>query len=102
MQGDFRSCENFARGLAAAGVLVHTAACNMAGDVARKPWTDDLDAQPFSDQFRPVEQTKTIGLSAMREAIEEIMEGAVVYNSCEKAGHELRPEPRRQIPYLNV
>jgi hypothetical protein len=59
MQYDFRSCESFARGLAAAGVVVRTAACNMAGDIAAQQWTDDLDAQPFSDKFRPVCQNET-------------------------------------------
>lgn len=51
MQSDFRSCAMYARGLRDAGVIVHTVACNEAGDIARSLWTDDLDAQPFSDQF---------------------------------------------------
>lgn len=54
LQADFRTCESFARGLAAAGVSVATAACNMAGDIARCGWEQDLESQPFSDQFRPV------------------------------------------------
>lgn len=54
LQADFRSCEQFAHGLAAAGVLVATAACNQAGDVVNAHWSEDLDAQPFSEQFRPV------------------------------------------------
>ena len=53
-QGDFRSCEMMALGLDRAGVCVKTAACNMAGDIAWATWSDDLDAQPFSDKFRPV------------------------------------------------
>ena len=53
-QSDFRSCEMFACGLAAAGVVVRTAACNMAGDIKDQPWSDDLDAAPFSESFRPV------------------------------------------------
>jgi len=56
----------------------------MAGDITNQPWTEDLDAQPFSDKFRPVSQVKTVGLSAMREALEEILENAVKYNACEK------------------
>jgi hypothetical protein len=55
LQSDFRTCEAFARGMAAAGALVTSAACNMAGDVACQRWTDDLEAAPFSDQFRPVQ-----------------------------------------------
>ena len=54
MQADFRKCENFAQGLKAAGVAVTTAACNKAGDIIHMEWSIDLDAQPFSDQFRPV------------------------------------------------
>ena len=53
-QADFRSCEAFARGLAEAGALVHSAACNAAGDIADAAWTDDLESQPFADRFQPV------------------------------------------------
>ena len=56
IQADFRTCEAFAQGLAAAGVKVATAACNQAGDIAGARWSQDLDAQPFSDKFRPVWQ----------------------------------------------
>ena len=62
MQADFRSCEQFARGLQAAGVTVKTAACNMAGDIIGQPWSDDLDSQPFSDQFRPVGLLRPAGV----------------------------------------
>lgn len=41
LQGDFRSCEMFANGLAAAGVLVSTAACNRAGDIIDATWSED-------------------------------------------------------------
>jgi hypothetical protein len=54
LQSDFRACENFAHGLKAAGFIVKTVACNMAGDIANQKWTDDLDAQPFSESFRPI------------------------------------------------
>lgn len=50
----FRSCEDFARGLGAAGVIVSTMACNKAGDIARQDWSTNLDEQPFSEQFHPV------------------------------------------------
>lgn len=50
-QGDFHSAAMLARGLEAAGVVVKTAACNRAGDIRTETWTDDLDSQPFSEQF---------------------------------------------------
>lgn len=56
LQSDFRSCESFARGLAAAGVIVRTAACNQAGDIVDSKWSEDLDSQPFSESFRPVHE----------------------------------------------
>jgi hypothetical protein len=56
LQSDFRSCENFARGMAAAGVKVASAFCNMAGDIVDQPWNTHLDTAPFSDKFRPVWQ----------------------------------------------
>lgn len=60
LQADFRACENFARGLAAAGVIVHSVACNEAGDIAKSHWTDDLESQPFSENFHPVVNTTGI------------------------------------------
>jgi hypothetical protein len=54
MQSDFRSCEHFARGLGAAGVIVRSAHCNQAGDIVNAHWSDDLDDAPFSDKFNPV------------------------------------------------
>jgi hypothetical protein len=53
-QADFRSCENFARGLMAAGVTVRVVACNRAGDIVNAHWTSRLEEQPFSDHFAPV------------------------------------------------
>lgn len=54
LQADFRSCEMFARGLAAAGFKVATAHCNQAGDITHAHWSENLDEAPFSDKFRPV------------------------------------------------
>jgi hypothetical protein len=54
MQADFRTCEAYAMGLRAAGTKVCTLACNMAGDIATRTWSTDLDAAPFSANFRPV------------------------------------------------
>lgn len=53
-QSDFRTCEAFAQGLAAAGTHVASMHCNMAGDVARQNWSNELDEAPFSDKFKPV------------------------------------------------
>lgn len=53
-QSDFWACENFARGLDAAGVKVATMQCNMAGDITNMQWSNDLESAPFSDKFRPV------------------------------------------------
>jgi hypothetical protein len=63
VQSDFRSAEAFARGLAAAGGIVKSAACNRAGDIAREKWTDDLDSQPFSDKFHPVDSSKGLSIN---------------------------------------
>jgi hypothetical protein len=56
LQHAFSPCEHFARGLAAAGVVVRTAACNQAGDIVNALWSLDLEAQPFSDNFNPVSE----------------------------------------------
>ena len=55
-QGDFRGAEMFARGIVAGNskALVFTGQCNQAGDIAGQPWSEDLDAAPFSDKFRPI------------------------------------------------
>lgn len=53
-QGDFRGAVTFVNGAAAAGAIVRTAACNQAGDIARALWSEDLDAQPFSDSIMDV------------------------------------------------
>lgn len=52
-QGDFRTGETLCYGLGLAGAVVRTAACNQAGDIARAHWSEDLDSQPFSEQFHP-------------------------------------------------
>ena len=58
MQHAFSPCAYFAQGLVAAGVLVTTAVCNRAGDIANAEWSDDLDSAPFSDQFVFVESPR--------------------------------------------
>jgi len=57
LQASFSECETFARGLKAAGVIVKSAYCNMAGDIADQKWSSDLDNAPFSDEFRVVGTT---------------------------------------------
>ena len=54
-QGDFRTAEAIALGMGLAGYVVKTVACNQPGDIAHQRWTEDLETQPFSDRFRPVE-----------------------------------------------
>jgi len=54
LQGCFRECEAFARGMGAAGFKVATMACNEAGDIIGSQWSVDLDSQPFSGEYRPV------------------------------------------------
>lgn len=53
-QSSFGNCESFALGLDAAGVLVTTAHCNQAGDIAHSLWSTDLAAAPFCESFAPV------------------------------------------------
>ena len=52
-QGDFRSAETLCYGMALAGAVVRTFACNMAGDIALQTWSANLDDQPFSEKFHP-------------------------------------------------
>jgi len=54
MQADFKACENFARGLAAAGVSVYTASCNKVGDIVGQTWTMGLEDCPFRESARAV------------------------------------------------
>lgn len=54
LQSDYRSCESFARGIAAAGGIVRTAACNRAGDIVNEKWDGNLELQPWSEKFQPV------------------------------------------------
>jgi hypothetical protein len=53
-QGAFSECENFALGLAAAGIPVASMHSNMAGDVINQKWSDELPEAPFFDKMRPV------------------------------------------------
>lgn len=59
-QGDFRTAEMMAHGAGLAGAVVMTSACNQAGDIRCAQWSEDLDSQPFSENFRPV--FYTVGL----------------------------------------
>ncbi len=52
-QGDFRAAEMMALGLRLAGVMVTSMACNEAGDVQDRRWTD-LDDAPFRDKMNPI------------------------------------------------
>lgn len=52
VQGDFRTCEAFARGCGAMGARVRSAGCNLAGDITAALWSEDLG--PFRSSARPV------------------------------------------------
>jgi hypothetical protein len=52
IQADFRTCENFARGLRAAGVTIRVGSCNQAGDIANSLWTAGVEDCPFRDSVR--------------------------------------------------
>lgn len=54
LQGSFRECEAFSRGLWAAGVPVSVASCNQAGDITDADWQDGLDDCPFREQARSI------------------------------------------------
>ncbi len=54
IQGDFRTCESFARGMVAAGVIVTSAHCNRAGEIKNNQWDSYLEDAPFRNEFRPV------------------------------------------------
>jgi hypothetical protein len=52
LQDSFSACLNFVGGLGAAGVVVRTAHCNKAGDIANATWReDDFNDIPFSDKI---------------------------------------------------
>ena len=53
-QGDFRSCEAFARGMEACGYQITSVHCNMAGDIACAKWDSYLSEAPFRENMRPV------------------------------------------------
>ena len=54
VQGTFGQCEQFARGLAAAGCKVASAHCNQAGDISASTWSINLDDAPFREAMHPV------------------------------------------------
>lgn len=49
LQGSFRDCAMFARGMAAAGCYVLTASCNVAGDASLVDWQPGTEGTPFRD-----------------------------------------------------
>ena len=52
MQRDFKTCENYVRGVAAAGVRVLVAWCNEAGEIKDSHWHfTGFENAPFHDQF---------------------------------------------------
>ena len=55
LQADFRTCENFARGLVEAGCTVKSCHCNKAGDIVSMKWRENLEEAPFYDNMCPVD-----------------------------------------------
>lgn len=53
-QGDFRGAENVAHGMGYAGATVRSAACNEAGNIRARTWSDDLESAPFHTKMHPV------------------------------------------------
>ena len=52
LQSDFSSCENFCRGLKAAGECVVVGWCNEAGDILKSSWNyKNFENAPFNKQF---------------------------------------------------
>lgn len=49
LQHAFLPCAYYARGLAAAGVVVRTLFCNYAGDITDVRWSEDIEDSPFRD-----------------------------------------------------
>lgn len=62
MQADFAACENFTRGLRAAGYTVFSVGCNMAGDIINQKFETDLNSLPFCDKFHPVFSHQYLGI----------------------------------------
>lgn len=56
LQAGFSECEWFARGMGAAGVVVRSAYCNLAGDASHATWREDLENAPFCNGTSPVEK----------------------------------------------
>lgn len=54
LQSDFRTCEAYVRGLAAAGVEVCSMHCNQAGDITHQTWSEHVSDAPFYENMRPV------------------------------------------------
>ena len=61
-QGDFRTAEAIGKGIQAAGGLLRIAGCNMAGDITKARWTEDLDSLPFSESFAYHNYSAEIGI----------------------------------------
>ncbi len=53
-QGDFRGAALYATALGAAGVVVRTSSCNVAGDCAEASWTLGTEGTPFHEQAQYV------------------------------------------------
>ena len=59
-QGNFRDAGMICWGLVLAGAEVKIAACNRAGDIEARTWTEDLENQPFSREFWQIDWEKLL------------------------------------------
>lgn len=50
LQGSFRDCLMFARGMKWAGAIVMTAHCRLAGDITDAEWSLDLEDAIFAEE----------------------------------------------------
>lgn len=54
MQGGFTDGPVFAAGCGAAGAIVRTASCNVAGDCSTATWVEGIEGTPFRESAREV------------------------------------------------
>ena len=67
LQGAFKTCETFARGLEANGTIVRSFHCNQAGDIINARWDADLSNAPFRASMAPVHPISPIGSTNLYE-----------------------------------
>lgn len=51
LQHAFDACGWYVRGMVDAGAEYRVAVCNMAGDIADREWSYDLESAPWNEKF---------------------------------------------------